>query len=259
MTTEKRNIVNLGVLLWSWKACDDCVGGQQCKATACPGRRSDKLRRYYQFCEAVLRPNSSDELFEGTFMRDDSKHLKVLQSVKSDPEITREALRQMIWSSDGRIGALDAPVIIGNAIRIMTTVDSSPIHQNSQLLESGDVKIPWIDGVPLSKFLEDAFSKENDHLLNLPNHQLSVELKNDLRADRLKQRLGISFQGTSDLRNHLKLNQTSQGLVLEVFHHVTYLREQLRMTKETPQLNSFSESIKVCVGLQISTSLQIRH
>jgi hypothetical protein len=232
MAIDKINIVKLAEILWSWSACADCKAGDACSTTAkCPGTRVHNLWRYYQFCEAVLRPNPSEDAFAARFLDNDDKHLRVIESVKSNPDISRDVLTTLVWGNGSTSSSPQVASTIDRAIRIMTMVDCSSLHQSSGRLEEGVLRIPWRGQDSFSQFLEQAIPFNHHRILSNTHDPQYKDIKDSLRADRLKRCLGISFRGTSDLQDHLKLKQTPRGLVLEVYHHAAFLKEHLRLTK----------------------------
>lgn len=97
----------------------------------------------------------------------------------------------------------------------------------------------------LSRFLDGTFPKNMQHGFSSISRPRQIKFREELRADRLKKILGIKFRGTADLRDHLRLSHTRRGLVLHVYHHAGFLKEQLIMTNTTPCDGSFSQSIAV--------------
>lgn len=97
----------------------------------------------------------------------------------------------------------------------------SASRQSSALLEHGSHQAPWASDVAFSQFITDAFSK-TDHL-SINN------IKENLRARKLKKRAGLRFQPTDDLRNLLKLDQ--KRAVVEIFHHTAFLKEHFETHK----------------------------
>ncbi|KAH6645946.1 hypothetical protein BKA67DRAFT_663820 [Truncatella angustata] len=249
MTAEKRNIVKLGEKLWGWKLCVHCRAGNECKDPGCPGQRHRSIQRYYQFCEAILRPNPLDEPFKTKFIDENDRHLQIILNVKSNPELSRQELRTIVWGTNSSVSLTTMSATIDRAVRTMLMVDCVPSYQPSGRLEEGQSRLPWGDGLPLSKFLEEAFPKHQHHVLSSINHPRRIKFKSELRADRLKKRLGITFRGTSDLRDHLRLSYTSSGIILNIYHHVGFLKEQLILTKAKSCGEGFSQSIKVCGAL----------
>ena len=81
----------------------------------------------------------------------------------------------------------------------------------------------------------------NDNETTLP-----VSIKKALLARKLKKVAGLTFRGTDDLRNHFKLDHKTG--VVEVFHHTSFLKEHLRLTKDGNYDASRSDSRKKCAS-----------
>ena len=86
-----------------------------------------------------------------------------------------------------------------------------------------------------AKFIASIFPKTD--------HPSIDDIKDNLRATRLKKRAKLRFKPTNDLRNHLKLDR--KRAVVEIFHHTAFLKEQLRLTKDEPENMSVTQSIKL--------------
>ncbi|KAI0162422.1 hypothetical protein BJ166DRAFT_267320 [Pestalotiopsis sp. NC0098] len=245
MATEKTNILKLGEKLWGWKPCVYCCTSGECKDTGCPGRRYQSIRRYYQFCEAMLHPDRGDKSFNKRFIDDTDPHLQVIRNVKANPDLTRRELAMTVWGTNTSVPPTIISETIDRAISIMLMVNCTS-SQPSGHLEEGQSKLPWGDGMALSRFLDGTFPKNMQHGFSSISRPRQIKFREELRADRLKKILGIKFRGTADLRDHLRLSHTRRGLVLHVYHHAGFLKEQLIMTNTTPCDGSFSQSIAVC-------------
>ncbi|KAI1284109.1 hypothetical protein F5Y07DRAFT_348677 [Xylaria sp. FL0933] len=249
MEVDKRNIIKLGEKFWGWNLCGRCRADQECQSPRCPGQRHRRIQRYYQFCEAILRPDPLDESLSARFMDDNDPHLQVMLKLKANPDLSRQELRTIIWGTNSNVSLTIMLATIDRAVRTMLMIDCAPSYQATGRLEEGQSRLPWGDGLSLSKFLEEAFPKNQHRVLTSTNNPRLRKLKGELRADRLKKRLGVTFRGTSDLRDHLRLSYTTHGIILNIYHHVGFLKEQLILTKTTPCGASFAQSIKVCGAL----------
>jgi len=114
-------------------------------------------------------------------------------------------------------------------------VNCSTSRQSSVLLEHGSQQVPWKGDVPFSEFITSIFPKTD--------HPSIDQIKDNLKATKLKKRAGIRFEPTDDLRNHLKLDR--KRAVVEIFHHTAFLKEHLRLTRDQPRSMSVADSIKL--------------
>jgi hypothetical protein len=159
--------------------------------------------------------------------------LEIFEELKSNPEVTRTELLEKLF--------IDRPVrsdqerAINIAVRVMMMVNCSTSRQSSVILEHGSQQVPWGKDVTFAEFITSIFPKTD--------HPSIDDIKDNLRATRLKKRAGLSFEPTDDLRNHLKLDR--KRAVVEIFHHTAFLKEQLRLTKDKPRNITVVDSLKL--------------
>lgn len=103
------------------------------------------------------------------------------------------------------------------------------------MLEHGSHQIQWRSDVKFSESVTDIFPKTD--------HPSIDEIKDNLRATKLKKRAKLRFEATDDLRNHLKLDR--KRAAVEIFHHTGFLKEHLRLTRDQPRHLSTSEYIEL--------------
>ena len=221
-------------VLWGWSICPDCLAGKPCQAEDCPWPRSVLLGRFFECYkdltssyESDIRPgqqpglNSHQDLFN------------IIRELKSNPDVTRVELLEKLFSD--RPTRSDQERAVNLAVRIMLMVKVSASRRSSALLEHGNHHIPWRNDVSFSQFINDAFPKTD--------HPSIAQIKESLRATKLRKRAGIKFEATDDLRNHLKLDR--KAATVEIFHHTAFLKESLRRTKGLSQSLSVTDSIKL--------------
>ncbi|KAL6694079.1 hypothetical protein J3F84DRAFT_378519 [Trichoderma pleuroticola] len=112
------------------------------------------------------------------------------------------------------------------AMQVMSMVKCSAENQPSSLLELGTQAIQWHFDESLAEFISRAFPQKDTG--NLHVHDDSGEMRDikpALTARRLKKVAGLRFQGTDDLRNHLRMDV--KGGVVEIYHYTSVLREHL--------------------------------
>lgn len=159
--------------------------------------------------------------------------MKIIKELKSNPEVTRVALLEKLFTD--RPARSDQERAINIAVRVMMTVNCSAPRQSSALLEHGSQQVPWRSDIPFSEFITSIFPRTD--------HPSIDYIKENLRATKLKKRAGIRFEPTDDLRNHLKLDR--KRAIVEIFHHTAFLKEQLRLTKDEPRNMSVTSSLKL--------------
>jgi hypothetical protein len=236
-------------VLWGWQLCHGCKSGQQCASLECPWQRSRRLALFFDYYRDVTM-SYVPELLPGNHaaLRTHNDVFDIIQIIKAWPDLPRSQLTKEYFSSRDNGQSPLPPLTDQNrafnlAVRIMTMVNCSANHQQSDVLELGRQPVIWRNDMSMSQFLHEAFPKtdhpsltENDRAGNLP------DIKVPLAAKRLK-KLGLRFQTTDDPRNHLKLDHRS-GTV-EIYHHTAYLKEHLIATRSVPRPLSLEDSIKM--------------
>jgi hypothetical protein len=102
---------------------------------------------------------------------------------------------------------------------------------------------PWTDNMQFSQFIDEIFPKSDHPSLNDLEASTTAGLRASLMARKLKKHASLTFQPTDDLRNHLRLNQKAG--VVEIFHHTAFLKEHLRLTRDSPRNITVGESISM--------------
>lgn len=169
----------------------------------------------------------------------------VIKYLKQEPDITRShfAIRFL----ENRPDRLPPPFAdreraINLAVKVMTMINCSAQRQSSGLLEHGAFQIPWRPDITFTQYILDIFPKTEHPSFNDEDLKFQQHMKTSLMARKLRKRIGLRFQPTDDLRAHLKLNRKSN--VVEIYHHTAFLKEHLRLTRDTPGLST-SESLKL--------------
>jgi hypothetical protein len=224
----------LAQALWSWSICAECLAGKPCKTEECPWPRSTILGRFFEFYKDSTASFESEIKYgQQSGLKSHEELFAIIRELKSNPETTRAELLEKLFPDRPARG--DQERAINLAIRVMMMVNCSASRQSSALLEHGSHQAPWRSNITFSQFITDIFPKTDHPSIN--------DIKENLRARRLKKRAGLRFQPTDDLRNHLKLDR--KGAVVEIFHHTAFLKEHLRRTKDEPQNMSVLDCIKL--------------
>lgn len=199
-----------------------------------PWQRSTVLGRFFQFYKEVTASYEADvKMGRQPGLRSHEDLMKIIEELKSNPEVTRDALLEKLFTD--RPARSDQERAINIAVRVMMMVNCSASRQSSALLEHGSQQVPWRSDIPFSEFITSMFPKTD--------HPSIDHIKENLRATKLKKRAGLRFEPTDDLRNHLKLDR--KRAVVEIFHHTAFLKEQLRLTKDEPRTMSIADSLKL--------------
>ena len=129
-------------------------------------------------------------------------------------------------------------------VKVMVIIELSALYyKSSGRLEKGSFRIPWRDNIAFSTYLQDLFPTTSHPVLSYVNSKLFLDIKSELRATKLKKYLGVSFRPTHDIRSHLFFDR--EAYIIEIFHHTTFLKEQLKATKSGGDFSTPPSSIKV--------------
>lgn len=233
----------LGKCLWSWSLCNECPAGKTCTAGDCPNVRAIRLQRYLQYYKAIINTYLEASPDGARAIESFGDIFAIVEALKANPDVTHSELCQLAYaSSKAKSSPSDQSDGLALAIRIFLMVDPTALHHSSDRLEKGTFRVHWKNDVPFSKYLQDIFPLGNHHALSYANSEQSEDIRARLKATKLVKRLGITIRGTSDIRNHLHLDRRLK--VLEIFHYTSFLKEQLRVTKDVDDCMSPSLSIK---------------
>jgi len=220
--------------LWCWRVCADCLAGKPCQAEECPWQRSTILGRFFQTYKEITASYEADVKSDqrpGLTCHEDL--MTIIEKLKSNPAVTREELLKILFTNQPARSDQERAVNI--AVRVMLMVNCSTARQSSVLLEHGSQQVPWRSDIPFSEYITSIFPKTD--------HPSIDEIKDNLKATKLKKQARLRFEPTDDLRNHLKLDK--KRAVVEVFHHTAFLKEHLRLTRNQSRNMSVADSIKL--------------
>ncbi|MCJ1355092.1 MAG: hypothetical protein MMC33_005083 [Icmadophila ericetorum] len=237
----------LSFVLWFWPtdlACHSCGG---CANDDCLTRRSKRLVHFFNHYKYLTASFEHDtQSAEQQVLRSHKDLFKIIQTLKSDPDIPRSQLTKNCFThyDSGSSGPQhdDQERAVDLAVRAMFFINCSAEHQSFHLLEHNADRLKWRDDITFNQFVSEAFSMTDHPSLNDNETTLPVSIKKALLARKLKKVAGLTFRGTDDLRNHFKLDHKTG--VVKVFHHTSFLKEHLRLTKDGNYDASLSESLK---------------
>ena len=246
MTSEKE-LVELASALWGRSTCALCTNSHHCQhEEPYPSQRLQRLQRYFEFYKrltASYEGNSSG--FPA--LRTHGDVLAVLKQLRinstSPRSKLREALFEDIWKDRPLPPLCDQDSAIDLVIKVTTMVNCSAPGQSLSLLEQGNYQIPWRGDVCFVGFLENILPLTDHPGLNDTETKVYMDIKPSLMARKLKKRIGMKVRPTNDLRSHLKIDRRTN--TLEVFHHVAFLKEHLRLTKDHPRNLTIKKSLSL--------------
>ncbi|GKU00105.1 hypothetical protein FLAG1_06048 [Fusarium langsethiae] len=238
----------LAIALWSWSVFQGCIekNGVQCDHRHCPSGRITKIQRYLQYYEAVVSAYMDATSTSTRDVKTHSDVLTIISILKSHPDAPSSELRQLASPSTNTnpqaVHSDSQADAVALGVKTMLMLDPSALHHSSDRLEKGTFRVHWKEDVPLSKYIQDSFPVGNHIILSHNTSELFADAKRQLRAVNLKRRLKITIRATSDIRNHLLFDRRNS--VLEVYHYTSFLKEQLRVTRDLGDCSSPSSSLK---------------
>ncbi|KAJ6782470.1 hypothetical protein PWT90_04834 [Aphanocladium album] len=234
--TDTRIMLILGHVLWSWPLCEHCIARRLCSDDEC-GARVGSTQRYFQFYKALI-DTYVDEGFEATRAFKTHEDLfAALQALRTTPNMTRKKLADVI-SGDRDVTANAIPPAVSLTVKVLTMIDSSSarLFSSPGTLEMGRFRTPWREYVPFCDYVDDLFPQNAHSSIGEGGSDKFADIKSALRASKLKKKLRLTLRLTHDLRDHLQFDRKHK--ILDIFHMTTFLKEQLRHSKEVRAASS---------------------
>ncbi|KAK2009126.1 hypothetical protein LZ32DRAFT_565398 [Colletotrichum eremochloae] len=227
---EKQELTRI---LWQWPLCHGCNFGQPCASTTCPWKRLHRLEPFFQFYSFYTSSYAPDFMGENApALKSHRELFGILKLLKQNPTVDRQSLTTDHFSSvEDCIRPLDSDQhrAFNLAMRILTMTPCSSENQSVDMIESGSNPMEWRHNESVSQYLSAAF-KMRDHPTLNEKDENGKDIKTQLTASNLQKIAGLTFVGTDNLRDHLRLNHASG--VVEIFHHTTVLKEHLAAMME---------------------------
>ena len=242
---SEEELAALAASLWEWLLC---ANGRHCQhEEPCPSKRLKRLQGFFEFYKTLTASYESNNAgYHALRTHADVliiiDHLKAMSA--SPRSKLREALFEGIWRDRPLPPKCDQNSAIDLAVKVMTMVNCSASGHSPTLLEHGSYQVPWRDDVSLDGFMGNILPLTDHPGLNDTETKMYMDIKPSLMARKLKKRIGMKVRPTNDLRSHLKIDRRTN--TLEVFHHVAFLKEHLRLTKDYPRNLTVEKSL--CLG-----------
>ncbi|KAH8649061.1 hypothetical protein BX600DRAFT_442333 [Xylariales sp. PMI_506] len=233
---DETDLKKLCQALWGWKLCYSCRNGLECDGSnKCAWKRAPIFANYFAFYRDVTSSYVPELLYgHQPALRSHEDVADIIRLIKDRPNDLRSHLTHDYFSQrDGGAkppSPADQHRAFNTVIKVMTMVNCSAERQPSGVLdlgvELGTLPMPWHAGATFAGFLSRAFPKADVGYLNFLDHAgKSWDVKSAITARRLEKLARLSFRGTDDLRNHLRLD--SRAGVVEIYHYTSVLKEHL--------------------------------
>ncbi|KAM5348999.1 hypothetical protein ACJ41O_008822 [Fusarium nematophilum] len=231
--TADNELQSLAKALWGWRICADCSGGGECETLTCSWKRSARLMPFFDFYRDVTSFYVPDLLpASKPALRSHGDLLEIIQLLQNHPTRERNELTDEHFSRrETPPSPADQHRAFNLAAQVILMVKCSAENQPSGLLELGTQPMPWRSTQTLAEFMSMAFPQHDTGNLSLRDDAGRItDVKLAISAKNLKTVAGLRFEGTDDLRNHLRLD-AKKGVV-EIFHFTSVLKEHLTAPRE---------------------------
>jgi hypothetical protein len=151
--------------------------------------------------------------------------LQVIEHLKEHPNLPKHVLREHLASRIPKQASdMDALLNLVTQLIFMAHSDADDI-----IPENGFASSRWT-AESLEGFVLSWFPFTDHHTWSNPSHILFEATKSDLKARKLKKHLNVQFWPTNNIQDHLLFDRKGQAVY--IFHHVAFIKEQLRLTKK---------------------------
>ena len=222
------DLQNVCKCIWDWRLCGSCSGNPKCETTTCPWSRRDRvqptLSRYTHLCSYYMPVSTKHQA-----LRCHQDLLKIMDLIKEEANQSKEELMEQFFA--GRrthILISDQERAFNLAASILLSINCGLPGDHTDNLEDSEFAFPWTPGLSVTAFVGEAFRK-NSTVQQIGN-VLSI-IGPSLTAKCLKDKTGLQFLPTDDMRSHLRIDIRSR--VVYLFDCTAVLEEMLSATQNS--------------------------
>jgi hypothetical protein len=234
---EEFHLKKLCRVLWDWEFCDQCNNEKPCRTSTCPWQqRSRNLKPFFYFYRNATAWSIPEVPAGGQYaLRSHDDLFNIIELLRKSPGVARSVLTEEHFSTyTYKPDMTDQQRAFNLAIKVMMMLNCTIGNQGLDVLELGTGPTIWGNHKSQQELLESNFPVKEHHILE--ENGGPSDIKRRLNALELKKKAGVKFQGTEDLKNHLKLDHNTG--VVQIYHHTTFLKEHLLATREMPKSDS---------------------
>jgi hypothetical protein len=213
--------------IWDWRLCGGCTGNPRCEKTTCPWNRRTRVQpallRYSRLCSYYMPVSTTNQA-----LRCHQDLLNIIYLIKEKANQSKEEL--MGQSFRTHIPISDQERAFNLAASILLSINCGLTGDHTDNLEDSEFTFPWTPGFSVTGFVGEAFRKNST--IQQTGNVLSI-IGPGLTAKRLKDKTGLQFQPTDDMRSHLRIDIKLR--VVYLFDCTAVLEEMLSATQNSSQ------------------------
>lgn len=228
-------LIDLCDALFGWRPCVSWVALETSKVMDNPADRPNPdLQAFFEYYKYVTT-NYLPEVVgsSNTALRSHKDLHGIVKLLRDQPETARSSLTNEYFHQGAKVSGDDLPPLADQeqafniAVRVMAMVLPSAENQSDGLLEAGLQPTTWTNDQSLSDFIASIYpQREHPALKQAGDLAAMAEVRlASITAKRLRKLARLDIVPTSDMRNHLLLDE-KKGTV-SVFHFTSYLKESL--------------------------------
>jgi hypothetical protein len=216
-------------VLWDWEDCSQCGNNEDCVLLSCPWTRLPALKSFFQMYKRATFWSIPEDLYGMRHaLRSHEDLLDIIKLLKENPNEPRNLVATKHFATYvEEPNDIDQLRAFDLAMKIMTMIPCSLTRSSLVRWKPGCAPVIWAGDDSLRKFMRSTF-RTNDpgRLDDDPSYSKGLQLT----AKRLKTLHDVEFRGTEDLHRHLLLDPEKK--VIYIFHHTSFLKEYLRLTRD---------------------------
>ena len=157
--------------------------------------------------------------------------LEIINLIKEEPgQSKEESMAQLFAARRSHIPMSDQEGAFNLAASILLSINCGVPGNHADNLEDSEFAFPWTAGQSVITFVDEAFRKNST--IQQTGNVLSI-IGPSITAKCLKDKTGLQFQPTDDMRSHLRIDVRSR--VVYLFDCTAILEEMLSATQNSSQ------------------------
>lgn len=248
---SKSQLLELCITVFSWSVCHDCSNpnptAPQCRQ--CPANRTKRLNKYLDTYRTLTSAYAPDDV-QHPALASHGDVFELIRLIRTNSGLTRKEITKIAFPHETLTVAPsinDQHTAVNLALRAMTMINYTINDRGCNLLEAGLYQSPWSNDSRIGEFLNGCFPTSEHPELNNETEVSYLDIRRALKARKLQKHAGIKFRGTNNIRRHLMLDRKTN--IVEIFHHTSFLKEHLRLTKDCVNDVSFDDCMILYVLL----------